>query len=92
MKSSNIQQRLEHAPTLNTVIMVENTLKNMNESVISIAELKRKLPKQVNHNVLKVILEYLEESNKIAVSIKGITWIHNTNPKLKEAIARGLEL
>lgn len=92
MKASNIQQRLEHAPTLNTVIMVESTLKNMNESAISIAELKRKLPKQVNHNVLKVILEYLEESNKIAVSIKGITWIHNTNQKLREAIARGLEL
>ena len=85
-------QKLEHAPTLNTVLMVENTLKNMQESVITVAELKRKLPKQVNHNTLKVILEYLEESNKIAVSMKGITWIHNTNPKLRAAIARGLEL
>lgn len=85
-------QKLEHAPTLNTVLMVENTLKNMNESVITVAELKRRLPKQVKHNTLKTILEYLEESNKIAVSIKGITWIHNTNPNLRRAIARGLEL
>ena len=85
-------QRLEHAPTLNTVIMVENTLKNMNESIITIAELKRKLPKQVNHNTLKLILEYLEESNKIAVSIKGITWIHNTNPNLRKAISQGMKI
>lgn len=83
---------LEHSPTLNTVLMVENTLKNMNESVITIAELKRKLPKQINHNTLKIILEYLEESNKIAVSIRGITWIHNTNPNLRSAISKGLEV
>lgn len=83
---------MEHSPTLNTVLMVEDTLKNMNESVITIAELKRKLPKQVNHNTLKIILEYLEESNKIAVSMKGITWIHNPNPNLRKAIAKGLEL
>jgi len=85
-------QKLEHAPNLNTVLMVEKTLKNMDESVITMAELKRRLPKQVNHNTLKIILEYLEESNKIAVSMKGITWIHNTNPNLKRAIAHGLEL
>lgn len=85
-------QKLEHAPTLNTVLMVENTIKKMKNSIFTVAELKKALPKQVNHNVLKVILEYLEESNKIAVSIRGITWIHNTNPKLKVAIARGLEL
>lgn len=87
-----LEQKLEHAPTLNTVLMVEETLKNMEESVITIAKLKRKLPRQVNHNTLKIILEYLEESNKIAVSIKGMTWIHNTNPNLRKAVAEGLEL
>ena len=85
-------QILEHAPTLNTVLMVEETLKNMKESVITIAELKRKLPKQINHNTLMTILIYLEESNKIAVTLKGISWIHNTNENMKRAIARGLEL
>ena len=81
-----------HWPTLNTVIMVEETLKNSDESVISIAELKRKLPRQVNHITLMVILEYLERSNKIAVSLKGITWIENNNPNLKRAILQGMEL
>ena len=85
-------QLLEHSPTLNTVLMVEEVLKNMNESVITIAELKRKLPKQVNHNTLMVILDYLEKSSMIAVTLKGITWVHNTNANMKKAIARGLEL
>ncbi len=80
------------SPTLNTVIMVENTLSNMDESVIKFAELKRKLPKQVNHNTLKIILEYLEVSNKIIVSMKGISWIHNSNLNLKNAVNSGLEL
>jgi hypothetical protein len=72
--------------------MVENTLQNMDESVVSLAELKRYLPRQVNHNTLKTILEYLEESNKIAVSIRGITWIFNSNRNLNKAISRGFEM
>ncbi|MBI2152077.1 hypothetical protein HYU21_05090 [Candidatus Woesearchaeota archaeon] len=85
-------QELIHAPTLNTVLMVEDILKHMNESVITIAKLKRRLPRQVNHNTLKVILEYLELSNKILVTMRGITWIHNPNPNLQKAIAEGFEL
>lgn len=76
--SKKTKQKLEHTPTLNTVLMVEETLKNTNESA-TIAELKRKLPRQVNHNTLKVILEYLEKSNKIAVSLKGIAWMHSSS-------------
>lgn len=84
--------KLEHGPTLNTVYMVEETLKKSPESIITVAELKRQLPKQVNHQTLKTILTYLEESNKIAVSLRGITWIHNTNEKLRKAIAEGIRL
>jgi len=82
----------EHWPTLNTVIMVENALRNMNESVISVAALKRELPRQVNHNTLMLILDYLEKSNKIAVTLKGITWIYNTNLNLRKALNTGLEI
>ena len=85
-------QKLEHSPTLNTVLMVEEVLKNMEESMITVADLKRLLPKQINHNTLKTILIYLEESNKIAVTMKGITWIFNPDPRLKKAIIKGFEL
>ena len=92
MSISVQEHKLEHSPTLNTVLMVEETLKNMGESVITVAKLKKILPKQVNHNTLKIILLYLEYSNKIVVTLKGITWIHNTNPRLRKAISEGLEL
>ena len=87
-----MESEFKHAPNLNTVIMVEHVLKEMDESVITVADLKRKLPRQVNHNMLKVILEYLEMSNKILVTMRGITWIHNPNLNLKRAITEGLEL
>ena len=87
-----ISKHLEHSPTLNTVLMVEDILKTIDESVITIPELKQRLPRQVNHNTLIVILGYLEESGKIAVTLKGITWIRNPNPNLRKAIAKGLEL
>ncbi len=86
------EKNVNHSPTLNTVIMVEETLRKMDESVITIAALKKKLPRQVNHNTLKVILEYLEVGNKIAVSLKGITWIHNANENLRGALKKGLEI
>ena len=87
-----IQKKPLHWPTLNTVIMVEDALKNMPDSVMNVSELKRVLPRQVNHNTLMLILEYLERSNKIFVGLKGITWIHNTNPRLREAIKNGTEI
>lgn len=77
-----------HAPTLNTVIMVEKAIASAKESVITVAQLKRMLPRQVNHNTLKAILIYLEESNKIAASVSGITWIHNTNLMVKKAVGK----
>ena len=84
--------RFEHSPTLNTVIMVEETLQSMDDSVITLAELKRRLPRKVNHNKLKNIIRYLEDSNKIVTSIDGITWIFNRNRNLRKAISTGLEL
>jgi hypothetical protein len=50
------------------------------------------VPRQVNHNTLMVILDYLEKGNKIAVGLKGITWIHSRNDNLRKAVAHGLEL
>ncbi len=86
------EYRFEHSPTLNTVLMVENTLMNMDKSIFKVADIKRKLPKQVNHQTLMIILSYLEECNKILVTIKGITWIHSTSPRLRKEISKGLEL
>ena len=55
MSKTTQQYKLEHSPTLNTVLMVEDTLKNMNESVITIAHLKKILPKH-HYLTLKIII------------------------------------
>ena len=80
------------SPTLNTILMVEDTLENSPDSVITVAELKKMLPRQVNHNTLMIILDYLEQSNKIVVGLKGITWIYSRNESLRKAVIQGLEL
>ncbi|MDD4249743.1 MAG: hypothetical protein PHT13_11615 [Methanosarcina sp.] len=84
--------KLRPSPTLNTIIMVEDTIQNSPDSVITIAELKKALPRQVNHYTLMTILEYLEKSNKIVVGLRGITWIHNTNQNLRNVAIYGREI
>jgi len=84
--------KVKPSPTLNTIIMVEATIQNYPNSVITISELKKALPRQVNHNTLMTILEYLEKSNKIVVGLRGITWIHNTNKNLRNVAIYGREL
>jgi hypothetical protein len=80
------------SPNLKTILMVEEVLKEMDDSIITVAELKRRLPKKVNHNKLKIILRYLEESNKVLFTTDGLTWIFNSNPNLRREISKGLEL
>lgn len=67
-----------HYPTLNTILMVEDTLKNSKQKfkkeILSVAELKKHLPRKVNHITLMTILDYLEKSKKINVTLKGISW------------------
>jgi hypothetical protein len=85
-----MEQRLVHYPNLKTVIMVENTMKKMDDSIFSLADLKRALPKKINHNTLVLIVEYLEDERKVVTSIKGITWIENSSPKLARLVRNSI--
>jgi len=80
-----------HSPTLNTVIMVERTLKEANE-VMSIAELKKRLPKQVMHQTLMQVIDYLQLSGKIIIGTKGILWIFTERKELNSLIKKGFEV
>ena len=80
-----------HSPTLNTVIMVERTLKEANE-VINISELKKRLPKQVMHQTLMQVIDYLQLSGKIIIGTKGILWIFTERKELNSLIKKGFEV
>lgn len=92
-KSINIEitQVTHHWPTLKTVLMVEKVLED-NGLIVSLEELKRKLPKKVMDQTLRLILFYLEESGKIFIGEKGISWIYNPSPKLDKLIEEGIEI
>ncbi|MFH1638334.1 MAG: hypothetical protein ABIB71_07960 [Candidatus Woesearchaeota archaeon] len=83
--------KLTHSPTLNTVFMVEDTLKKAKE-VITLAELKRRLPKKVMHQTLIQVLDYLQVSGKIIIGTKGILWIFTERKELNSLIKRGTEI
>ena len=80
-----------HYPTLKTVLLVEDVL-SKSEAVISRNELKRRLPVKIMHQTLNVILEYLENSNKIYIGKKGISWLQQDNPKLKAMLKKAVRV
>ncbi|MBU4242337.1 MAG: hypothetical protein KKA65_05210 [Nanoarchaeota archaeon] len=84
-------QITKHSPTLNTILMVEKTLKDAKQ-IMKLAELKRKLPKKVMHNTLLEILDYLQYSGKIVIGTKGILWVFAERKDLDKMIARGTEV
>ena len=69
--------RLFRSPTLETVNMVENTIKEFSGEFKK-TQLWEKLPKKVMWPTYLLILNYLEEINKIITSDNGIiTYIWN---------------
>lgn len=79
--------RLIHSPTLKTVLMVEDALRNSDEQV-SVEGLKRILPKKIMDQSLRLILSYLENKGSILVGVKGISWIANDSPKFLKMIKK----
>jgi hypothetical protein len=71
--------------------MVERVLKKA-DTMIDREELKRRLPAQIMHQTLNLILNYLEEKGMIIDSHKGILWIYNPSPKLKKAMENAREI
>lgn len=82
-------KKVLHWPRLDTVLMVENTLKRL-ESVSSKKRLQKALRKKIMPQTLNVILEYLEESGKIRMEKRNIIWIKESEiTKKYENLVKG---
>ena len=79
-------------PNLNTVLMVEDFLKEHRDMPMKLSELKKRLPKQVMHQTIKIILEYLWKSGKIIYGPKGIQWIYSEPEHLRKMMEDSLEV
>ena len=80
-----------HEPKLDTILMVEKAIKEA-EKYPSRMELWRSLPKKIQYQTFKRILEYLESSNKIMFNNREIIWIFPDNPKLKKLLETSVKL
>ncbi len=65
-------------PRLDTILMVEETLKNL-DFYLTKRELWQKLPKKVQYQTFSIIIDYLMKSNKIMIEKRRIIWIFNPN-------------
>ena len=79
-------------PNLNTVLMVEDFLKQRRDLPIKVVDIKKQLPKQVMHQTLILILEYLWKSGKIIYGPRGIQWIYSEPEHLKKMFEDTLEI
>jgi hypothetical protein len=74
-------------PTLETVLMVEDTLEKYSGEY-NRTELWKKLPKKIMWQTYLIVLEYLNYSNKIVIDSRDgkIVWIWN--PKLAKILKK----
>jgi hypothetical protein len=84
-------QKVIHEPQLDTILMVENAIREA-KSYLTKKELLKSLPKQVQYQTFDRILEYLEGSNKIVFDGRKIVWVFPDNPKLKELLESSVKL
>ncbi len=79
-----------HYPRLDTVMMVEETIKKMDYPKKT--EVWKMLPKKMMYQTFNLIIDYLEESGKILIDKDGrIVWIWNPD-KVKEILSSGVKL
>lgn len=87
-----MKKQLKHSPTLNTIIMVEDFLKKNRDMPMKVSEIKSKLPRQVMHQTLLQILDYLLLSGKIIIGMKGVMWIYSGPEHLNKLLHNSIEV
>jgi hypothetical protein len=84
-----------HSPKLDTMLMVEKRIVDQLKKAEypTRTELWRSLPKGMEYQTFKQILDYLEASNKIMYDKDNrIIWVAADNPKLKQLFERSVRL
>ena len=80
-----------HEPKLDTILMVEKAVKEAEEYPTRM-ELWRSLPRRVQYQTFKRILDYLEASNKIVFNGRRIVWVAADNPKLERLLESAVKV
>ena len=84
-----VQTTILHSPTLESVLMVEETIQKYSQECGKY-QLWKKLPKKMMYQTFQVILDYLESSGKILIDKEGcIIWTFNPK-RIKRLIKEDL--
>ena len=81
-EAKKMVQKILHEPQLDTILMVENAIREA-KTYPTKKVLLKSLPRQIQYQTFNRILEYLESSNKIVFDGRRIVWVFADNPKLK---------
>ena len=82
-------EKIEHSPTLGSVIMVEKTIQKYSQEYGKY-QLWKKLPKKMMYQTYLTVIDYLESSGKILIDKDGcIMWTYNPD-RIKDLIDRNL--
>lgn len=85
------QTRLLHYPRLDTVLMVEDTIKKL-DYYPTRNQLWRALPRMVMWQTFNVIIRYLLESGKIIITRdEKIMWVAMDSKKLRKLLESSIE-
>ncbi len=86
-----MRMNILHSPTLESVIMVEKTIKKYSQQYGKY-QLWTRLPKKMMYQTFLLILKYLEGSGKIIIDKDGcILWTYDPNG-IKKLISKGVKL
>jgi hypothetical protein len=80
-----------HYPTLKTVLLVENILRDAKEPLTRY-EIMKRMKKKVMRQSLNIIIQYLVERNMVLDSDKGVLWVYTPKEKLDEWLKDSVEI
>lgn len=78
-------ENILHYPQLDSILMVEKIIQETKDYPTRM-ELWRALPRKMQYQTFKLILNYLEKSNKIIFDKDKVVWIFPNSKKLNELI------
>ena len=90
-KLTEMPPKVLHEPQLDTILMVEKAIINAKEYPTR-KQLWQSLPKKMQYQTFKRILDYLEASGQIAFNTKKIIYTGANNPKLKALIESSIKI
>ena len=86
MITMSLRTTVLHYPRLDTVLMIEDAIKNAKDYPKR-TELWKRLPKKVMYQTYKIVIDYLIESRKVMLTKDDkLVWVFADNKKLKKLI------